>query len=65
MDEQTLSVEELDMRDMRGWLDDCAYDEGEIERLSDLCDSAIMRIVDRSYEGGLSQFFKDSPWGCE
>ncbi|MDJ0363040.1 hypothetical protein [Rhodococcus sp. H29-C3] len=43
--------------DARGWLLDCGFSD---ELIDDLNDSAIVRFVDREYEGGWAAFLLDS-----
>lgn len=43
--------------DARGWLLDCGFSD---ELIFDLTDSAIVRFVDREYEGGWAAFLLDN-----
>ena len=46
--------------DMRDWLKDCVWADMDSADVNDLSDSAILRGINRHYDGGVDQFRADA-----
>jgi len=45
---------------LKGWLYDCANSEDEMEEIAEVSFCRTIRIVEREYVGGVSQFLIDA-----
>lgn len=46
--------------EMRGWLMDCQWADVMADDIDEMPDAAIVRAVRRHYEGGLSEFIRNT-----
>ena len=55
-----IPLRENHMDDMRDWLKDCVWADMDSADVNDLSDSAILRGINRHYDGGVDQFRADA-----
>jgi hypothetical protein len=55
----TVTAREL-VSEMRAWLSDCEWQDVDNDEIAAMPDSVIVRAVETHYEGGVTQFKRDS-----
>jgi hypothetical protein len=53
------AVSKIEVREARAWLCDCVWADVDEDDILDLADAAIVRGVERHFEGGWAEFTRE------